>query len=413
MITLLTGLPGNGKTLFLLKTIKDKAEKENREVYYSGINIVDKVALPWTEFKAEEWPDLPSGAIILIDEAQFTFPKKPNGAVLPAWYEQLAVHRHKGFDIFVATQHPTLLDNFVRRLVGQHYHAVRKFGLERSTIYEWGVCNPAPEMLSSQKSAIVLKWAFPKEVYAWYKSAEVHTVKKRIPAKLVLAVLLVVAIVAGVSYRLTHITGKKPQIEGVQPAPVSTPPGVAQVGAAGGAAGAASKDKPFDPVADAKQFIVMNTPRIEGLPQTAPKYDELTRPVRVPVPAACVQIGSVRDSKDGSGIRCKCFTQQGTPMDVTLSMCLGFARNGFFQDFDPDKDRAAVARSESGKQALSERPDSRPEHRYVEDGPAVAVMEEVQMARVSGAPGRSPDRFADIPNSIGGRGKALPPVTAQ
>lgn len=364
MITLLTGLPGNGKTLFALWHIKQKAEKEQREVYYH--NIKD-LTLPWTPFEPERWMDLPKGSIIVIDECQFIFPKKPNGSKLPEHYEQLAVHRHGGFDIYLITQHPTLLDIFVRQLVGQHFHTVRKFGLQRSTVFEWSACNPAPQNPSSQKSAIPLKWPYPKEVFGYYKSAEVHTVKRQIPAKIFLALLLVVCVL-GAGYwslnRYQHRFDKQKGSEvvattqaqpaapaGPVPAPVAAP---------------APVQPPFDPVADAKHYVEMQTPRIAGLPQTAPKYDPLTVPRRVPVPAACIQIGSVRDAQQGKEIKCKCFTQQGTPMDVEFNMCIQFARNGYFQDFDPDPDRrmadnreaAHAARADESVAVLANRPDA-------------------------------------------------------
>jgi zona occludens toxin len=324
VITLLTGLPGNGKTLFALYTIKALADKDQREVFYHNIKDLN---LGWTEFKPEGWMDLPNGAVIVIDEAQDVFPRKPNGAQLPAWYTELAKHRHKGFDIFVITQHPTLLDNFVRQLVGRHFHVVRKFGLERATVYEWSAANVAPQLASSQKTAIPLKWGYPKEVYGYYKSAEVHTVKKSIPMKLVLAVLFVVAMI-GVGYwsldRFQHRADAKSEkpVAGVQ----------AATGSPVAPLSPASVLKPaFDPIADARSYITANTPRVAGLPQTAPKYDEMTKPVRVPVPAACVSSKSM----------CKCFTQQGTAMDVGADMCHAFVRSGFFEEFDADHDRLA------------------------------------------------------------------------
>ena len=72
MISLITGLPGNGKTLFALWWIKQKAEKEQREVYYH--NIKD-LTLPWHPFEAEKWMELPKGSIIVMDECQFVFEK--------------------------------------------------------------------------------------------------------------------------------------------------------------------------------------------------------------------------------------------------------------------------------------------------------------------------------------------------
>ncbi|MDP5008127.1 MAG: zonular occludens toxin domain-containing protein, partial [Glaciimonas sp.] len=188
MITLITGLPDNGKTLYSLFYIKALAEKDQREVYYSGIK---DLTLPWTESKPEEWMSLPAGAIMVIDECQFVFSKKPNGSKLPDFYDQLAVHRHKGIDLFLITQHPNLLDSFVRSLVGRHLHIIRKFGLQRATIYEWSGVNMMPQNASSHKNAIVHKWGYPKEVYSYYKSAEVHTVKRSFPIKIIVAGLFI------------------------------------------------------------------------------------------------------------------------------------------------------------------------------------------------------------------------------
>lgn len=370
MITLLTGLPGNGKTLFALWYIKQKAEKEQREVYYH--NIKD-LTLPWSPVDAKDWMSCPKGSIIVIDEAQFVFPKLANGAAKPAHYEQLAVHRHSGFDIYVITQHPSLIDNFVRQLVGQHFHAIRKFGLQRATIYEWSATQPAPQNPASQKSAIPIKWAYPKEVFGYYKSAEVHTVKRSIPAKLILAVLFIVAVLAGGYWSLTRYQdrNKKP----------NDAPAVVQSSGVGAPAAAApslapGQSAPFDPVADAKHYVAMNTPRVQGLPQTAPKYDDLTKPVRVPVPAMCVQIGDVRRG----GLRCKCYSQQGTPLEVEFNQCVSIAQNGFFEDFDPDP-RKAAERTDRGVAALAARPDvsvrtgevAPPPQR--ESGPVVAMIE--------------------------------------
>jgi zona occludens toxin len=330
MISLITGLPGNGKTLFALWWIKQKAEKEKREVYYH--NIKD-LTLPWHPFEAEKWMELPKGSIIVMDECQFVFEKKPNGSKLPEHYQQLATHRHHGYDIFLITQHPTLIDNFVRQLVGQHYHAVRKFGMARNTIYEWSAANPGPQNPSSQKSAVAMKWPFPKEVYGYYKSAEVHTVKRAIPMKVFLAIGLVIAVLGGGYWALDRYQHRN---EKPKPDPLtagaahsdSVP--VAGIGGKPSQAGGS-----VDQMADAKHYIEQQTPRVAGLAYTAPKYDEITQPVRAPVPAACVQVGTPRSEK---GVTCKCYSQQGTPLDVPFNMCLGFARNGWFQDFNAEKD---------------------------------------------------------------------------
>lgn len=44
MIDLITGLPGNGKTLYTISTVKKMSEGENRPVYYAGI---PELTLDW------------------------------------------------------------------------------------------------------------------------------------------------------------------------------------------------------------------------------------------------------------------------------------------------------------------------------------------------------------------------------
>jgi len=129
--------------------------------------------------------------------------------------------------------------------------------------------------------------------------------------------------------------------------------------------------RPADPLEDAKDYVWKETPRVVGLPQTAPKYDALTVPTRVPVPAACLQVGSVHDRKS---VSCKCYTQQGTPMAVDFNMCIEFARNGFFQDFDPDKDRQAASRTETSVRVMEGRPEASVPVRAAQDGPRVALL---------------------------------------
>lgn len=383
MITLMTGLPGNGKTLFALWYIKAKSEKEHREVYYH--NIKD-LALPWTETDPENWMTLPANSILVIDECQDVFPKKPNGSKLPEFYSELAKHRHRGIDIYLITQHPSLIDNFVRQLVGQHFHSVRKFGLARSTIYEWSAANASPQSLASQKSSIQLKFPYPKKAFTWYKSAEVHTVKRSIPAKVILAVLFVLSVIGVIYYALNSYKNRGQQLAADSSLAAGVAGGRPFVvdgrARSGFAAGLNGDGKPvFDPVSDARNYVNVNTPRIAGLPQTAPKYDQLTVPSRVPVPAMCIQ----RKAKAGPGVTCNCFTQQGTPMNVDPLMCVGFARDGFFQDFDADRDRIAQERTSRGVQAISGRPDDVPKVEH--SAAAVAFIPDTPyVSRLSGAP---------------------------
>lgn len=337
MITIITGLPGNGKTLYLISYLKALSEKEGRDVYYSGIK---DLLLPWTEFKPEEWFTLPIGSIIVIDEAQRVFPKKPNGAVLPKHYQDLAIHRHSGYDIFLLTQHPSLVDNFVRNLCGRHLHAIRKFGLQRSNIWEWPSACMSPEKASSQGNAILHKFPFPKQVFGLYKSAEVHTVKRNIPAKLILAIMFVMAVPAAGYYAFYRYKQRSVKAQEVASA------GAAGSPSGSGSGGGGSKASYLNAEGDSKQYLFERAPRLAGLPQTAPRYDEVTKPITAPVPVACV----------ANEKRCDCFTQQATPMAVPELLCRDIVARGYFVDFDDHGGRnqqQGVLASLAGSVALS------------------------------------------------------------
>ncbi|HWW06329.1 zonular occludens toxin domain-containing protein [Collimonas sp.] len=323
MINLFTGLPGNGKTLYTLWYVKAWIEKENadrekagepaREIFYHGIN---NLMLPWTKIDPQKWMDCPPGSVIVIDESQFVFERKPNGSKLPIFYEQLAVHRHNGFDIVLITQNPSLVDNFVRKLVGRHMHIVRTFGMERAVVHEWAAVRESPEKPSSRKDSIKHHWRYPKEVYSYYKSAEQHTVKRTIPMKLFMLIFFVVALIVLV-YVIYQRIQDSIHPERTQKGQVSASQTQSQQAAQGHVSYKNAQE-------DAKQFMFDRTPRVQGLPQTAPRYDDVVKPTTAPVPVACVS----------NQYRCDCFTQQATPINVPEVLCRDIVKRGYFVDFD-------------------------------------------------------------------------------
>lgn len=342
MINLITGLPGNGKTLYaiwyMLKYIKSenaRAEKEGlplREVFYAGIN---DLTLPWTKIEPDKWHECPQGAIIIIDECQTTFAKLPNAAKPPEHYAALALHRHKGHDLFLITQHPMFVDTFLRKLVAKHIHMVRKWGTQGSTVHEWAQVRENCEKPPARKDSIKTGWAFPKEVFQYYKSAEVHTVRRNIPKHYYILALCVVALVV---FGYWFYARTQAKIKGTN-APDAAMVAPGQGGNFGGGGG--NKSVPFDPVADAKQYVGVHTPRFIGLPHTAPVYDEIRKPTEAPLPVGCVQSAS----------RCNCFTQQATKMDVPKDICQQIVANGYFDD---------ARRKEEGGIAAAESPHSMP-----------------------------------------------------
>ena len=103
MIHLITGLPGSGKSLYTLSKVKERADKENRPVFYHGI---PELTLDWQQLEsADQWVECPKGAIIVIDECQSTFRPRATGAAVPRHVSQLETHRHDGHDLYLSLIH--------------------------------------------------------------------------------------------------------------------------------------------------------------------------------------------------------------------------------------------------------------------------------------------------------------------
>lgn len=324
-IRLHTGLPGHGKTLMTLDKVHQWATKEGREVYYSGIK---DLKLSWQEIDPKNWKSCPPNSIVVIDEAQFTFGKVGKADEIPH-IADLTVHRHGGLDLVLITQHPMLLDPFVRRLIDKHIHVVRRWGSQAATLHEWMAVRTNCELPAARKDSSKSPYKYPKQVYELYKSAETHTVRRAIPKQFfqLAAILFLVLGLGFYIYSDLHKRSSKPAQEQTD-APLAGAPNKMQ----------SSATAIPNPQADAERYVFEHTPRVTGLPFTAPRYDEITKPTTAPIPASCIQL------PDG---RCWCWSQQGTRLDVEASLCRHIVEGGFFRDFDDrggdpraDRDRA-------------------------------------------------------------------------
>jgi len=349
MITLITGLPGNAKTLFTLCFVKDMADKNpSRQVYYSGIR---NLSLPWVNIggyeKQEdgttrevipdgapvkgglEWYLLPTGSIVVLDECQNYFRVRGQGQAVPRAVQEFETHRHRGIDIFLITQHPMLIDTNVRRLVERHFHCMRWFGLERSTVHEFN--GVKLEVDKSRNGSVRHEFKFPREAYKWYRSAEVHTVKSRVP-KRVFFIAAIPVLLCALGYVLydrmfkyasgagaaERIQGKDAPGQNVRPA-----------GKGGNGSAPAV-------VLTSAEYIAAFKPRIEGLAHTAPVFDEVMKPAQAPTPAAC--IASVNS--------CKCYTEQATYLPMPADVCKQIVQHGYFRYWalpQPAQDRSQQA----------------------------------------------------------------------
>lgn len=315
MMSLTSGLPGAGKTLWTIAHVEALRKKEGREVYYFGIK---DLTLPWHPLEdPKKWFECPPGSIIVIDEAQHHFPMRGPSQAVPEHVKRTATHRHDGFDIYLITQHPGKLDPALRKDIEVHRHLMRKFGSRWATVHQWqGVRENCDK---TRKDSISSTWRYPKEVFGWYKSAEVHTHKLKVPPAVILAVLVIIVVAVAWAMFINRM-GRQAAGFGHDDAPPPTASGRPQAALETRQPGQ-RREEPKT----ALEYALERVPRVNGLEHTAPVYDQLTVPKVVPVPAACVQ---------WTGKGCKCFTQTGTPYRTTEQICEQIVRYGIFLDFE-------------------------------------------------------------------------------
>lgn len=339
MIYLITGVPGSGKTLYALNFVRSLADKESRPVYYSGIR---DLTLSWNPLDgegadtsgAESWYTLPPSSVVVIDECQRVFRPRGQGSAVPRCVSELETHRHKGIDIVLITQHPMLLDTNVRRLVGSHFHVQRTFGMQRATVHEFQGLREQPD--KSRSDSIRHDFRYPVEAFAWYKSAEVHTHKRRIPTRVYFLVILplILAVLGYLLYSKVsgYATGAavKDRIDSISP-----------VGQGGHGVQSGQGVSSSGRTLSTRDYVDQHQPRVSGLAYTAPIYDRVTaQVVRAPYPAACVR------SESGG---CRCYTEQATRLDVSEALCSQVVERGYFVAWDvrPVSERQPLQRRRS------------------------------------------------------------------
>ncbi|OEY93802.1 zonular occludens toxin [Acinetobacter proteolyticus] len=129
-----------------------------------------------------DWRKLPDGSYVVYDEIQnIPIFSSENRSVDPI-VKDLTIHRHRGFDIVGITQFPDLVHKNFRAVTGHHRHLVNSFGLKRSTLYEWSTVKLDPNAFKNKAtSEIKTTYAFPPELYKYYRSSTAHTHKRRLP----------------------------------------------------------------------------------------------------------------------------------------------------------------------------------------------------------------------------------------
>lgn len=187
MITLVTGVPGAGKTLYAVSTILDNLKTDSPRPVFSNIDGLDYDALkcfPLSEaqiFDLRQFSDM--SAIIIIDECQRFYPPRPSGSKVPEYISYFNVHRHDGLDIILITQGPKLIDRQIRDVVGEHIHFSRPFNMKKNFMYRWSSCNDDPEPSRTESNAVKTMQPLNKDVFKFYKSTVENTHSSRFPIR--------------------------------------------------------------------------------------------------------------------------------------------------------------------------------------------------------------------------------------
>lgn len=369
MLYLRTGLPGSGKTLNTIREIElehgpdpKNPNKPLRTVYYYGIPDLDvaKLKCKWVEFDTpDEWYNLPDGSIIVIDEAQRVFGAQDGRKARPEKVARFETHRHQGFDIYLITQHPSLIMSHVRKLVGKHINMYRPYGGKRLLRHEYEFCIDNPEKRSNFKLAQERRIKLDPAYYGVYKSATVHTHTFKLPNYVwyIPACIAVIAACIGwvwYTYSTPAVASEAAPLEQSQPAQSSQ---------------SSLSLNPMDTVSKSfnigqqpmtqEQYLDSLKPRLDDVPMSAPRYDKLTEPKSFPrlVCAASEdprRIDRARTrgfpigTRDGREYTCQCYSQQITRANTSAEFCLQVVENGYFDDTRPDIQQFAGAGSMFG-----------------------------------------------------------------
>lgn len=340
MITLITGVPGSGKTLMAVSDLAKKVDKEwaGRKIFVHGIPDLTIPTEPIPDGHSIQdmhvwlkWPEN-NGSIVVIDEAQNIFPPRSSGSKTPEIVEWLHIHRHSGVDIILITQMPGRIDKQVRDLVGAHYH-IHKTPLGVRMRYFWDYCENNPK--SGMKNARPEVYKFDKKSFGLYKSAEIHT-KVKTPKSRVLWVIPVALIVFGITaymgYSLLLGLGSSEKSDSENSSAssfvdvksddlkksVKDKSAVAGQEIGGQIAPSQNKNLTED----------MLKPKIEGMVESKPLYDQIRQVKQFEYPVACISGG-----KSG----CSCYSSQGTVIkEIDKKTCNDYVKNGM--PFNPYKE---------------------------------------------------------------------------
>lgn len=338
MLTLVTGVPGGGKSLWMVDRIASEVEKKNpRPVYVQGVDGLKLDALGVEPIDVREWhlPGVvPDGALIFVDEAwkDDCFPQRMAGRPVPDHVVALRESRHRGIDFVIATQNPKQIEVEVRRLIGRHLHLENLFGMKASQIYEWAKLVDRPtDDRGARSGAIKKTWPHPKGRYELYESASAHegdNNKVRFPWKILAIPVLLVVLVGLIWLGISTLDGLTDSPEKSEVAAVKPKASPGQGGLMQPLAGALSRPAQslMGPQERSRgtreEYVASLVPRVASQPWSAPIFDQKSVVAEPEIYCASVQDGP-----------CICHTEQGTRYRLKDHECRIVAKVGQYNPY--------------------------------------------------------------------------------
>lgn len=373
-IDLYTGQPGNGKTALMVERLMAEAKKAERPIFAAGINglapglatVLDDPTR-WNEidptvagtcvcgidFDADGRPIprpphahtlVPDGSLIFVDEAWKWFGHLHNAGnqKTPKHVLALSEHRHRGIDFVWTTQQPNQLYPFTRGLIAEHSHVVRRFGTSMIDVFKWGELNEEVKSQAKRDLAQRDTRLLPKASFGQYKSASEHTIKAKIPFKVLAlpALVLGAAVAAYLAYQslkpdayAERFMGQGQSAQADATAPATT----------------AEQRSDAPRFKDATDYARKHLPRFGSMPWTAEVFDqrEVTADPAVICMSSLAGVDAQGDPKEAS---CTCLTEQGTAYDLSQPECRTIARRG--PVYNPYRERRDQFAQQQPQQAM-------------------------------------------------------------
>lgn len=352
-INVVTGSLGSGKTLWAIQQADLlRRSGDAKVVYQLGINEPDLRKLPELPFPIHEWhihadQGKLDGAVIIIDEFHKWMPQRGQSQRPPAFVEEMAEARKRGVRFILLTQSGEF-DHFLKGTrLNRHFYLSRKAGLARSSIYEWQnrfVSNPEENKDARAAAIMHPGWKHPVKEYGdWYVSAKSHHFRRRIPLRLWLVPVFVLAVGYFAVQAFSNV--------GALMSPTAVDEKLAQAG--GGTFQPNSMDDldgRVKPTGKADEYVRQFVPLVPEMPWSAPVYQGQSVASRPEL--YCMSVG--HDGEEG----CSCYTEQATPAVIEQESCKRLARFGVYNPFraPPGAMGTAAAGEGDGKGLQGPRP---------------------------------------------------------